>query len=557
MTADRVDEAGGEDAGDDARTGVRGWIPEAPRVPVPDADGIRLLRDDLTGYTVDDLGALLGPTATSALDRGHLLPASRRVASALRRGGFAGGPAALMALFMLSQALPRRQVEAALPRLGVDGAQRMGLVVASGHDSDDEVRPLVDLQPYAAVDAGGTAQWWIVSDLPSRPGAGPLPVDHVLGVGGASLMLAGSTIRRPVARVLDVGTGCGVQALHAARHASEVTGTDVSARALHFARFTWALNSGPDPDRPGPDGRTSRLQLRQGSLLEPVAGEEFDLVVSNPPFVITPRRAAVPLYEYRDGGVVGDELVRRLVTGVGAVLAPGGVAQLLGNWEHHRGQPWQERVSSWLEACGLDGWIVQREVQDAAEYAETWIRDGGQEEGQAFDALHDAWLDDFETRQVDAVGFGLITLRRPADGGPGTLRRVEEIRTPAAGPLGGHLEACLAAEDWLRAEAATDGALAAARLRVAADVTEERHYRPGDEDPQVIVLRQGGGFGRGVRASTALAGLVGACDGELTVGRLIAALAELLGVPADGLASELLPAVRRLVADGLLVPPSG
>jgi hypothetical protein len=285
-----------------------------------------------------------------------------------------------------------------------------------------------------------------------------------------------------------------------------------------------------------------------------VAGEQFDLVVSNPPFVITPRQAAVPLYEYRDGGVVGDELVRRLVTGVGAVLAPGGVAHLLGNWEHHRGQPWQERVGSWLDACGLDAWIVQREVQDAAEYAETWIRDGGQDEGPEFDALQDAWLDDFETRQVDAVGFGLITLRRPVDGGPGTLRRVEEVRTPATGPLGGHLEACLAAEDWLRAEAATDGALAAARLRVAADVTEERHYRPGEEDPQVIMLRQGGGFGRAVRASTALAGLVGACDGELAVGRLIAALAELLEVPADGLATELLPAVRRLVADGLLVP---
>jgi len=262
----------------------------------------------------------------------------------------------------------------------------------------------------------------------------------------------------------------------------------------------------------------------------------------------------VPRYEYRDGGGVGDELVGRLITRLGAALAPGGVAQLLGNWEHHRGEPWQQRVGSWLEASGLDGWVVQREVQDPAEYAETWIRDGGQAEGPEFDALYAAWLDDFEARQVEAVGFGLVTLRRPADGGPGAFRRVEEVRNPVAGPLGDHLEACLAAVDWLASSAPSDDALAAARLRVAPDVTEERHHRPGAEHPQIVLLRQGAGFGRAVQASTGLAGLVGACDGELSVGQLVGALAGLLDLPVAELSGELLPAVRRLVADGFLVP---
>jgi hypothetical protein len=294
--------------------------------------------------------------------------------------------------------------------------------------------------------------------------------------------------------------------------------------------------------------------LCRGSLLEPVAGESFDLVVSNPPFVITPRDAQVPQYAYRDGGAIGDDVVRRLVVGLGEVLAPGGVAQLLGNWEHRRGEPWHERVGAWLAASGLDGWVVQREVQDPAEYAETWIRDGGQAQGPAFDALYAAWLDDFDARGVEAVGFGVVTLRRPGDGRSASLRRVEEVRTPVAGPLGGHLEACLAAQDWLQTVAATDAALADARLRVAPDITEERHYRPGAQDPEVILLHQGGGFGRTVQASTALAGLVGACDGELRVGQLVGALAGLLGVATAELASELLPASRRLVADGFLIP---
>ena len=102
--------------------------------------------------------------------------------------------------------------------------------------------------------------------------------------------------------------------LHLATHADHVTGTDLSARALHFAAFTAALND-------------AHVELRHGSLLAPVAGEWFDLVVSNPPFVITPRTAGVPHYEYRDAGFVGDGVVAALVRSVGEHLAPGGVAQ--------------------------------------------------------------------------------------------------------------------------------------------------------------------------------------------------------------------------------------
>jgi methylase of polypeptide subunit release factors len=128
---------------------------------------------------------------------------------------------------------------------------------------------------------------------------------------------------------------------------------------------------------------------------DPVAGERFDLVISNPPFVITPRAADLPGYEYRDAGRVGDALVRELVTGVGDVLVPGGVAQFLGNWEHRRGQPWQDRVGAWLDASGLDGWVLQREVQDPAGYAELWLRDGGRPEQARYRAAYRAWLEDF------------------------------------------------------------------------------------------------------------------------------------------------------------------
>ncbi|QTE29718.1 DUF7059 domain-containing protein [Pengzhenrongella sicca] len=517
--------------------------PSQSSAPHADATELEALRADLaaTRYTVPAVEALLGPLAAAALHREERLPALRATQAA--RSGADAGVAALVRLFVLGADAPRRAVDAALPRLRTDGAARLGLVEAAGSGPDDPVRAVVDLRPYEASDAAGTVDWWLASDLGELATGRALRTDHVLGVGGASTTLAQVTVRDPRERVLDLGTGCGIQALHASRHAHAVVGTDISARALEFARFNTAL-AGLGPDR---------IALRSGSMLEPVAGERFDLVVSNPPFVITPRAAGVPAYEYRDGGRAGDAIVRELVTGVGAVLAPGGVAQLLGNWEVRAGEDWDERVGAWLDESGLDGWVIQRELQDPAEYAETWIRDGGatpDRDRPGWDALYAAWLDDFASRDVAAIGFGILTLRRPL-AGPPSLRRLEEHTGTVHQPLGGHLAESLAAHDWL--EATDDAALAAAHLRVAADVTEERYLTPGSPDPTVVLLRQGGGLGRAVQAGTALAGFVGACDGELAVGSLLRGLAAVLDVAADDVAADVLPAVRGLVRDGLLL----
>ena len=127
----------------------------------------------------------------------------------------------------------------------------------------------------------------------------PLAGEHVLGIGGASTTLAQPTVRAVGQRALDVGTGCGVQALHASRHCAEVVATDVSARALRLAAMTAELSD-------------VRLDLPAGDLLQPVDGETFDLVVSNPPFVVG-APAGDARHTYRDAGLDLD--------GVGARLA--------------------------------------------------------------------------------------------------------------------------------------------------------------------------------------------------------------------------------------------
>ena len=233
-----------------------------------------------------------------------------------------------------------------------------------------------------------------------------------------------------------------------------------------------------------------------------------------------------------------------------AHLEPGGIAQLLGNWEYRDGTDGLDRVGVWVASTGLDAWVVEREVQDAALYSETWIRDGGTRPGPEFDRLYEAWLDDFERRGVTAVGFGYLTLRATSRG----LCRLERLDSAVGGGLGSQVAETLVANDWQWDR--TDDQLARARLVLAPDVTEERHYWPGAADPTVMTLRQGGGFARSMPLDTGLAALVGACDGELSVRAIIAAIAQLLEVDVAALSADLLPSIRELVTTGFLRPLS-
>ena len=481
-------------------------------------------------FTVAGLDELWGDEAAAALHRGDPVPAARR----LERLEPGAEPRATLALcFVLGRTVARGDLGRALPAAGVDGAAELGLVEADG----EHVAARVDLRPYAFQDRVGAAEWWIASDPGELATGAPLAEDHVLGVGGASSTLASLQFQDPVGSVLDLGTGCGIQALHAARHADRVVATDISARALRFAALNAALN-----DVPG-------IEFRLGSLFAPVAGERFDRIVSNPPFVITPRRDDVPAYEYRDGGMVGDALVARVLGGLADHLAPGGTAQLLADWEYRAdGGAGLDRASDWF-APELEYWLIERDRVDPIEYAETWVRDGGTRQGTPeYGAMVRAWLDDFEARGVDAVGFGYVVARRPADGVV-RLRRTEQLHGPlGSGAPGPHLEGCVDAFDRLV------GDVDAARPVVAGDVTERRHHWPGSDDPTAITLRQGGGFARTVDAGTALAALVGASDGTLTVGAIASALAGLLEADEQALAAELRGDVLELVLCGMLAP---
>ena len=486
-------------------------------------DIVGRLRDALraAGYGYDAVAALLGPVAHQALGRNETTPG-------LRVSGGDSPLETLTRLWPLQAPVTEADLERALPGL-VEPLAVAGLVTRSG----GEARAALDVRPYA--DEGH--EWWVLSDL--TPGLDQAAVevspDHVLGISPASTSLAQLTVRDPVGSALDLGTGCGVQSLHLAQHAGRVVATDVNRRALEMTRLTAALNE-------------VDLDVREGSLLEPVAGERFDLVVTNPPFVVSP--ATGTRLVYRDSGLPGDEVVRRVVAEAPRHLNPGGRCQVLANWVHRRGEPWQHRVAGWLAGSGCDAWVVQREVADPAEYVELWLKDAGAQHRPGWTRRYDEWLDWFEEQDVEAVGFGWLHLHRVDGRAP--VVHLEEWPFEVEQPLGAEVADRFRRTDVLAG--ADDAALLGSRLRTRADVRQETVGEPGAADPEVVVLRQQRGMRRARRVDTVEAGLVGACDGDLTVGQILAALAQLLGEDPDALTRGRTAAVRELVADGFLTP---
>jgi len=154
-------------------------------------------------------------------------------------------------------------------------------------------------------------------------------------------------------RVLDLGTGSGAIALAilSERPKANVTATDLSAAALAVA----ARNAEEL-------GLADRLRLLEGDGFEPVLGERFDLVVSNPPYVAeADRQGLAPELGHEPAGALfsgadGTDMLRRIVAEAAQNLEPGAPLLL----EIGSGQ--EDRVGQWLEAAGFDEIAVLRDL---------------------------------------------------------------------------------------------------------------------------------------------------------------------------------------------------
>lgn len=458
------------------------------------------LRDhlDSTGYTPEGVSARVGASAVAASARGDH-----------------------RATLAATEALDPLDVLIRLFTVGVS-------VPVDVHRS---VRPLLDAEGRPAVSLAFYEGFRVLSDLPAAPGR-DLDEEHVLGVGGASATLAASTLREPVGSALDVGTGCGVQALRLAGHARHVTATDLSSRALDYAAMNARLNG-------------QEWELLRGDMLEPVAGRRFDLVVSNPPFVVGAGESA---FTYRDSGRAGDGVCAELAASAPALLKPGGTMQFLANWLHVRGQDWRERVSGWFAGTGCDLWVVQREVTDPLDYVRVWQRDASVHDPDALAA----WLAWFEANDVEAVGFGMVTARLSGRAEP--FVECDDVRHAVDGPWSDRVAEQLGRYAYL---ADLDAAgLLDSRLRLAPGVELRQDATLGDEGWEVgrQLLAQTTGMRHVEEIDPLLVSFLGGCTGEAPVRMLVKLLASAHEAPEPLLAASLSPVIRHFIQRGFLLP---
>jgi hypothetical protein len=360
---------------------------------------------------------------------------------------------------------------------------------------------------------------------------------HVLGVGWPSFFLAQMTVRRRSRLTADVGAGSGIQAFLAAPHSDAVVGVDFNPRAVNLAAFNAQLNG---------IGNASFLY---GDLYAPVSQRRFDLIVANPPYVISPESR----YLYRDSGLKGDEIAQRVIREGAALLEEGGYLQLMCEWAHVKGQNWQDRIARWFEGTGCDAWVMHFTTVDSVKHAEVWLKPGPQESPDALPGRLKAWLDYHQREGIEAVSDGVISLRKRS-AASNWLRIDESPKRIDA--CGASVERGFAAADFLQRNV-SDEALLASKLRVAPDVAWEQRLTVTPTGWQVAQKQMFVTTGLSFRGDVdqACLALVDRCRGERTLREVLDGLArEGGGQPLD--LRQFLPVVRGLIEQGHLLPVS-
>ena len=373
---------------------------------------------DAERFTYDRVRRGLRATADLTVPP-HLMPI---VNNALGDSPFA----TLVRLFVMDVPVSQAHAVAALQPLSLQDAINLG-IVSLGRS---QVHATVHLQP---------TEYGIFAHDPLAANYAAMRADWVMGVADSTRLLEQLTIRRNVQLALDMGTGCGYHAILAARHVERVIATDVNARALAYAEFNALLNG------------ITNVEFRRGSLFDPVEGETFDMIVTNPPFVISPDRTFV----YRDAGKEGDDFTRDIVQALPRYLKPGGIAHLLANWIHEpptKDGNWSAPVAAWIADTDTDGWFFRKASYDPLEYVYMWNqRLGWAGEFQRYQQTVDRWMRYFAAQGIAAIAYGGVLLRRREDGRRGRVRADELPDGPLDATLSPDLDRRLRVEDQLEA----------------------------------------------------------------------------------------------------------
>jgi predicted RNA methylase len=341
-------------------------------------------------------------------------------------------------------------------------------------------------------------------------------------------------IRGRFAAVLDLGTGNGVIGLLAAANSDTVVATDLNPRAIEFARFNATLNG------------VTNMETVLGDCFEPVSGRTFDLILANPPFFITPRND----FFFCQNPLELDGLCRRLIKEAPAHLNEGGYFEMLCEWAEIEGEPWEERITEWMEGTGCDMWILHAGKQVPDVYAEQYILQTVPDKSQDAERFSE-FMQYYRQRKLAAIHNGFIVMRRRSGG---SRLRIEEMPRADSRDIGEAILDGFAAHDLLEA-CAEDEKLLAMRLRPSADARLSRNFLPAEDGWHMdsIHLRRDSAMPFQLDLEPLVAEFFRQFDGKRTAGEAIQAIAAKSDAPLEKVRSESLGVLRRFIERGFLI----
>ena len=427
----------------------------------------------------------------------------------------------LVRLFILGREAAMDAARQALDPVSLEDLASAGLMVKS----PGGIRAQAALLPYED-------SFFLCDFLPQITGCRASD-DFVLGIGPSTVSLANMTVRKKAGSVLDLGAGAAFQSIRAASHSAKVIATDINGRALNFGAMNARLSG------------CANIEFRQGSLFEPVDKETFDLIVCNPPFVISPKGN----YQYRDSFMEGDSLCSQVVGGAPRLLNEGGFCTVLVNWHHKDDKDWSDRPLGWLRDSGCDIMLICSEAEDPIAYATAWLSRDAAVSPDTFPETLDRWLEYYGRLGVGKISFGAVILRRRSGGRNWVIAEsAPEYR--AKGPCSDQILRIFAAQDLL--EAGVDLLEKRLVLTREHELTQTLKSEDGVWKVSGARIRQAGGFPFTGNVDKLMVTMLAGCTGERTLGELIRDLAEGLNMEASKITQPCLEVMGKLLQKGFL-----
>jgi SAM-dependent methyltransferase len=337
--------------------------------------------------------------------------------------------------------------------------------------------------------------------------------------------------RTPCDSFLDLCSGTGIAALVAARRSREAWAVDITERATRFARFNALLN------------QVDNVRAVQGDLYQPVADRTFDRIVAHPPYMPALRNE----YAYRDGGEDGEEVTRRIITGLPDHLRPGGRFYCNCLATDRKGAPVEARLRAMLGSAAGEFDVVVAQMQ-SFEPTGYYSRLAAERTGRFAEVGE--WHRQFKRLEVEELVFCSLVLQRRSGARPVfTTRRQMGVETGVA-----DFDWLLSWETALAEDPDAPPNLIEARpvANPRAELRLVHRIEAGEWVTTKCWIATDRPFALEASCPVWMAAFVARCDGTKTVREHLRYLKELGAVPEEAGEAEFSGMVRKFVGAGLL-----